>query len=100
MPVSIGTRLIVDRCRATVRYVGAVDGQQGTWVGLEWDEVSRGKHNGTVGGRQYFSCKSSAPTGSFVREAKLLQVADLGTDLPLAITRRCALHSHTKQKGV
>ena len=95
MPLPIGTRLIVDKCKATVRYVGAVDSQQGTWVGLEWDEVSRGRHNGTVGGKRYFSCKDSAPRGSFVREAKLFQVADLGTKLPLAITRRCGLHSHT-----
>ena len=94
MSLCIGTRLIVDKCKATVRYVGAVEGQQGTWVGLEWDEVSRGKHDGTVGDRQYFTCKHSAPRGSFVREAKLFQVADLGTNLPLAITRRCALHGH------
>ena len=90
MSLQVGARLIVDKCKATVRYVGAIDHQQGTWFGLEWDDVSRGKHDGVVGDRRYFTCKYSAPRGSFVREAKLLQVADLGTDLPLAITKRCA----------
>ncbi len=28
--------------RATVRYVGFVDGQEGTWVGVEWDNEARG----------------------------------------------------------
>ena len=95
MALREGTRLIVEKCKATVRYVGSVGGQQGTWVGLEWEDVSRGKHNGTVGGKQYFTCKASAPRGSFVREAKLLQVVDLGTDLLLAITKRCASYSCT-----
>jgi len=86
----MGARLIVDKCKATVRYVGSIDGQQGTWVGLEWDELSRGKHDGIVGGRRYFLCKDEAPRGSFVRETKLSQVADLGITLPQAITERCA----------
>lgn len=90
MSSRLGARLIVDKCKATVRYVGAIDDQQGTWVGLEWDDISRGRHDGIVGGRRYFACKHSGPRGSFVREAKLQQVADLGIDLPLAITRRYA----------
>ena len=89
MSLQVGARLIVDKCKATVRYVGPVDNQQGIWVGLEWDDIARGKHDGVVGGRRYFNCKHSAPKGSFVREAKLLHVADLGTDLPVAITKRC-----------
>ena len=88
MPLQPGARLAVDKCKATVRYVGAIDDQQGTWVGLEWDNISRGKHDGAVGGRRYFTCKLSAPRGSFVREKKLQQVADLGINLPLAIIRR------------
>lgn len=93
MSLSIGTRLIVDKCRATVRYVGFVEGHQGTWVGLEWDDVSRGKHDGTVGGRRYFTCRDSAPRGSLVRETKLLQVAGLGTSIASAITKRCIMQS-------
>eukprot|EP00898_Chlorokybus_atmophyticus_P007575 jgi/Chlat1/7819/Chrsp66S07273 len=54
----------------TVRYVGPVAGQQGVWVGVEWDDPSRGKHNGSTGGQRYFS--SAHPTGaSFVRLHKI-----------------------------
>ena len=37
-----------------VRYVGEVDGQRGQWVGVEWDDSTRGAHDGAVGGRRYF----------------------------------------------
>ena len=59
--------------RATVRYVGAVDGQEGTWVGIEWDDCTRGKHDGCVGGTRYFSCRKSetSTTASFVRDKRI-----------------------------
>ena len=34
--------------RATVRYVGEVEGYQGQWIGVEWDAPGRGKHDGTA----------------------------------------------------
>ena len=35
---SLGRRIETrDGARATVRYVGSVDGQDGEWVGVEWD---------------------------------------------------------------
>jgi dynactin complex subunit len=48
---SIGDRVHVDKRNASVRYVGSIDGQDGTWVGLEWDDESRGKHDGSHSGR-------------------------------------------------
>ena len=55
-----------------LRYIGPVKGQEGTWVGLEWDDTSRGKHDGTTGGVKYFSCLSGGSTaGSFVRSEKV-----------------------------
>ena len=30
----------------------------GEWVGVEWDDSSRGKHNGEHDGVQYFTCRS------------------------------------------
>ncbi|CAI5999653.1 unnamed protein product [Closterium sp. NIES-65] len=60
--------------RGTVRYVGPVDGHKGEWVGVEWDDPSRGKHDGVVTGKRYFHCEmvpAGTPAGSFVRPQKL-----------------------------
>lgn len=61
-----------DNFRATVRYVGRVDGatpEEG-WIGIEWDAEGRGKHNGTAKGKQYFECADGY--GSFVRAETML----------------------------
>ena len=95
MSLPVGARISVDKCKATVRYVGSIEGQRGTWVGLDWDDAERGRHDGSTGGRRYFMCSGTASSGSFVREAKLLQVAELGVCLPTAIERRCALRVYS-----
>lgn len=41
----------------TVRYRGTIDGQQGTWLGIEWDDASRGKHDGAHKGTHYFTVR-------------------------------------------
>ena len=38
--------------RGTVRYVGEVAGTKGQWVGVEWDDESRGRHDGTHDGKR------------------------------------------------
>lgn len=43
------------------------------WLGVEWDESSRGKHSGTHKGVEYFTCGIQG-SGSFLRPKK----ADLG----------------------
>ncbi|KAK9812378.1 hypothetical protein WJX73_006240 [Symbiochloris irregularis] len=48
----LGARVRVDSQGATIRYVGEVAGQSGSWVGLEWDLEARGKHDGSTGGGQ------------------------------------------------
>ncbi|KAL8984073.1 MAG: hypothetical protein Q9177_004800 [Variospora cf. flavescens] len=66
-----GQRLSYSGSLCTVRYVGAVDGTQGSWLGVEWDDPSRGKHDGTHNGKRYFECVSKEPTAaSFVRLSK------------------------------
>ncbi len=61
--LAAGVRLQIGRDRATVRYVGPVDGQVGEWVGLEWDDPARGKHDGSTGGKQYFVCDYARKLG-------------------------------------
>lgn len=60
----LGCRLIFAGNIATVRFVGPLvhegrpaGSDQELWVGVEWDEEKRGKHNGTVSGHVYFTCK-------------------------------------------
>ena len=64
-----------DGARATVRYVGSVVGQDGEWVGVEWDDPTRGKHDGSYGGTRYFECAATPADGvtpaSFVRPLKI-----------------------------
>jgi dynactin complex subunit len=50
----IGKRLSFDDQLCTVRYYGKVKGTKGDWLGVEWDDPVRGKHNGENGGIKYF----------------------------------------------
>jgi Leucine-rich repeat (LRR) protein len=65
----------------TVRYIGTVHTSKNehlNWVGVEWDDVTRGKHDGWLagpgGGERYFKCAMGA--GSFVKAQKLLLSKD------------------------
>lgn len=39
-----------------MRFVGEVAGTTGTWLGVEWDDSARGKHDGCHKGVRYFTC--------------------------------------------
>ncbi|KAI1336840.1 Thioesterase/thiol ester dehydrase-isomerase [Xylariaceae sp. FL0016] len=67
----VGDRLSYDGAICTVRYVGQVSGTTGSWLGVEWDDQGRGKHDGAHKGTRYFSCLSPAPNAaSFVRPTR------------------------------
>ncbi|KAF4470322.1 hypothetical protein FALBO_2770 [Fusarium albosuccineum] len=67
----IGQRISYDGALCTVRFVGEVAGTTGTWLGVEWDDPARGKHDGCHKGVRYFACKSRSPTSaSFVRPSR------------------------------
>ncbi|KAI1390269.1 RNI-like protein [Hypoxylon trugodes] len=67
----VGDRLSYDGAVCTVRYIGEVSGTSGNWLGVEWDDPSRGKHDGSHKGVRYFACRSkSATAASFVRPTR------------------------------
>ena len=51
-----GQRLSYSRVPCTVRYIGEVHGTKGQWLGVEWDDPARGKHDGSHDGVKYFDC--------------------------------------------
>ncbi|KAI1856968.1 hypothetical protein JX265_008667 [Neoarthrinium moseri] len=74
--IEIGERRSYDGAICTVRYVGEVAGTSGSWIGVEWDDATRGKHDGSHKGTRYFSCKSKSPTAaSFVRPSRTAEPA-------------------------
>eukprot|EP00058_Branchiostoma_floridae_P003549 XP_002589037.1 hypothetical protein BRAFLDRAFT_87510 [Branchiostoma floridae] len=68
--ITVGSRIICDGNYGTVRYLGEVPPTKGQWFGVEWDDPSRGKHDGAHEGVRYFHTRH--PTGgSFVRAKKV-----------------------------
>ncbi|KAJ6618857.1 hypothetical protein B0H10DRAFT_2217348 [Mycena sp. CBHHK59/15] len=61
-----GTRLALAGHLGTVRFVGNVDNTTGVWLGVEWDDPKRGKHDGVKDGKRYFTCRVHN-AGSFIR---------------------------------
>ncbi|KAI2521895.1 tubulin folding cofactor E [Homo sapiens] len=52
----IGRRVEVNGEHATVRFAGVVPPVAGPWLGVEWDNPERGKHDGSHEGTVYFKC--------------------------------------------
>uniref|UniRef100_UPI0037E999F5 tubulin-specific chaperone E n=1 Tax=Semicossyphus pulcher TaxID=241346 RepID=UPI0037E999F5 len=67
---AVGRRVSCEGERATVQYVGLVPPTAGLWLGVEWDNPERGKHDGSHEGVQYFTCRHPKG-GSFVRPGKV-----------------------------
>jgi hypothetical protein len=55
-----------------VKYCGKLKHKEDNdiWLGIEWEDVTRGKHNGTVEGVEYFSC-SHTTAGSLIKISKV-----------------------------
>ncbi|KAG6804431.1 tubulin-specific chaperone E isoform X2 [Apis mellifera caucasica] len=79
----IDSRIECDGHQGTLKYIGPVGETKGLWLGIDWDDPTRGKHNGTYEGIKYF--KARYPTsGSFIRPGK----ARFGISCPEAIKIR------------
>jgi len=73
----LGARVKVGGEIATVRFRGEVPPTKGLWLGVEWDNPSRGKHDGLHNGVRYFTPaklphRPNCPTScSFLRIEKV-----------------------------
>ncbi|KTW32239.1 uncharacterized protein T551_00330 [Pneumocystis jirovecii RU7] len=65
----IGDRISFKGNCCTIKYIGPVEGTKGKWLGVEWDDPSCGKHDGTYLGYTYFECRKKK-SGSFIRQNK------------------------------
>lgn len=52
--VTVGRRVSYNTYTGVVRYIGPLPGTIPIWVGIEWDDPFRGKHNGIHDGIRYF----------------------------------------------
>ncbi|CAI9735554.1 tubulin-specific chaperone E-like [Octopus vulgaris] len=73
----IGDRIECDDYFGTIKYIGEVDAMEGVWFGIDWDEIHRGKHDGSYKGRRYFQA-GHPKSGSFIKPIK----AKLGQSFP------------------
>lgn len=70
-PSYIGQRRSYGGALCTVRYHGPLSDTKGEWLGVEWDDPTRGKHDGMHNGQRIFDCLSSSPiAASFVRPSR------------------------------
>lgn len=81
----VGRRVIVGEDIATIKWHGVLQEGLGEWFGVEWDDPSRGRHDGSFKGRRYFTTHHPSG-GSFVRPAKVF----FGVSLKEAIDKRYA----------
>ncbi|KAH0622500.1 hypothetical protein JD844_024867 [Phrynosoma platyrhinos] len=83
----IGKRILCNGDYGTVLFFGSVPPTTGIWLGVEWDNPQRGKHNGSHEGTQYF--KSRHPSGgSFIRPNKV----NFGVDFLSAVREKYGLN--------
>ncbi|XP_050549145.1 tubulin-specific chaperone E [Daktulosphaira vitifoliae] len=69
--IKVGRRVLVDTSYGVTRYIGKLPGNEKIWVGIEWDDPLRGKHDGIHNSIRYF--KTIHPNGaSFVKVEKVI----------------------------
>jgi len=69
--IAVGNRVEVTgkNVRGKVAYVGTTEFATGKWIGVALDDA-KGKNNGTVQGKSYFTCPDEH--GIFVRQSQLV----------------------------
>ena len=72
----LGKRVELNEKIAKIKYIGPLKHKKDfndkeIWFGLEWEDKTRGKHNGTVDGYEYFKTLSGENSGSLVKMTKV-----------------------------
>uniref|UniRef100_A0A5G2QKM3 Tubulin-specific chaperone E n=1 Tax=Sus scrofa TaxID=9823 RepID=A0A5G2QKM3_PIG len=80
-----GRRVEVNGEHATVRFSGIVPPVAGLWLGVEWDNPERGKHDGSHEGTVYFKCSQL----SKLQEVSLRNCAVNGAGDKRGIAQAC-----------
>jgi len=72
--IQVGHRIEVLNERGFVRFIGSLETCETSalWVGIEWDNPTRGKHDGTYNGKKYFHCIRNK--GSFIKLEQLEKI--------------------------
>lgn len=69
--ISVGVKSSSEVHHGTIRFVGTLSRKEGVWAGVEWDDATRGKHDGSFEGIKYFDCLNAPPSASFVKASKI-----------------------------
>lgn len=83
MSLHIGSRIQIGKDRATVLFIGTVKGTKGEWLGIEWDDPKRGKHEGLHQDTRYFTCRLAHQIVYFEYEST--ETRPLGTQRPVLL---------------
>lgn len=54
---AIGDRIECAGQFGTIKYIGLIQEKPSIWLGIDWDDPQRGKHDGSINGVQYFTTK-------------------------------------------
>lgn len=57
MKSAVGCRVASEGYYGTIKYEGEVPPTKGTWYGVDWDDHTRGKHDGSHKGTRYFTAR-------------------------------------------
>lgn len=69
MGIAVGDRVALkghSNVYGTAKYVGQLTSVDEVWVGVDWDDASRGKHDGLIKGVRYFTARFFTLTGKCV----------------------------------
>jgi hypothetical protein len=95
----IGRRVELSGSYGTVKYSGPLQHEgdikdpTAIWLGIQWDDAGRGKHNGTVSNFQYFTTDDGLNSGSLVKADKVNLGINIYDGILLRYFRQSDLHN-------